>query len=269
MQSYPSTAPGHPTAEEITDLMEFAVRYSVSILIRARDEHHRPYIRSGGGLLMAVGDRRWLLTAAHVLEEYRRMYVGDAAALFDVSGVPIEPERRLVSENASSDLAVIDVADIVFPMRPPNLGPPEFFEPAPWPGNDVTIGDRIFFYGWPGAYRYESDNGLEVHIEGDGIMNQPVTGVTDHEFSVRFDRTNWVSWHAEGSRKTEDYVQDRSLGGHSGTGVFRISPIGERPELVGFVKEYRDDDAVICCPITKIRTDGTVKSSSVGYTPQI
>jgi hypothetical protein len=47
------------------------------------------------------------------LEEYRRTYVGDSAALFDVSGVPIEPERRLVSENASSDLAATDVADIV------------------------------------------------------------------------------------------------------------------------------------------------------------
>jgi hypothetical protein len=26
MQSYPSTAPGHPTAEEINELMAFAVR---------------------------------------------------------------------------------------------------------------------------------------------------------------------------------------------------------------------------------------------------
>jgi hypothetical protein len=36
---------------------------------------------------------------------------------------------------------------------------------------------------------------------------------------------------------------------------------------VGFIKQYRDDDAVICCPITKIRTNGTVKPSSIGYLP--
>lgn len=157
MPGYPSTAPGHPTVDEITELLKFAVRFSVGILIRARDESNRPYIRSGGGLLMAVGPKHWLVTAAHVLDEYRSMYIGDSAALFDISGYVIEPERRLVSEDTSSDLAVIDVGGIAFPARSPDLGAPEFFEPAPWPGNDVAIGDRIFFYGWPGAYRYESD----------------------------------------------------------------------------------------------------------------
>jgi hypothetical protein len=267
MSEYPSTEPGHPTRDEITRLMEFAARFSVSILIRTRDERNRPCYRSGGGLLVAAAENRWLVTAWHVLHEYRNLYVNDAATLLDVSGCPLQPSKRMISEDASTDLAVIDVSDVVFPPRVPNLAAPEFFDPIPWPGNEVFVGDRIFFFGWPGAYRYESDGGLLLHIEGDGIMNLPVTGISDHEFQIKFDRANWDSFLAHASRKPDDYIQDHRLGGHSGTPVFRISPIGERPELVGFVKEYRDDDAVICCPVTKIRTNGTVKPSSIGYRP--
>ena len=247
--------------------MEFTARYSVSILIRTRDRANRPYLRSGGGLILAVTEKRWLITARHVLQQYRGMYVLDSAALFDVSGCPIQPETRLVSESPSTDLAVIDVAGVPFPPREPNLGVPEFFEPDPWPGDDVLIGDRTFFFGWPGAYRHVSSGGMEVQLEGDGIMNQPVTGISGDEFQIKFDRTYWESWLAAGSRKAADYIKDKSLGGHSGTAVFRISPIGKRPDLVGFVKQYRDDDAVICCPVTKLRSDGTVKPSSIGYVP--
>ena len=263
---YPSTEEGHPTEEEMTELSRFAMRYSVPILIRSRNERWSPDIPgSGGGLLIVIGDKKRLITASHVLTKYREEYVRDAATLFEFGGVPINATRRLLYEDATSDLAVIDLTDAALPTRPNELPAPEFFSPQPWPGNDVVVGDRIFFGGWPGAYRRVRENGMDVFLGYDSILNVPVTGVSDHEFQVKFDRSNWSSLLVDGSTKPKDYVEDRRLGGHSGTPVFRISPTVERPELVGFIKQDRGDDAVICCPVTKIRSDGSIKPSSIGY----
>lgn len=242
--------------------MEFAGRFTVSILLRTRDRANRPCYDGGSGLLMAVGEKRWLVTAWHVLERFRTLYAEDAATLFDVSGYALQPWNRIVSEDATTDLAVVDVANVQFPRRDPNMQPPEYFE-MKLPGNEVAVDDRVFFFGWPGAYRHESNDRMTVYIEADAIMNVPVTGVSEHEFCMKFDRTRWESFLSPSSRKSTSYVQDDQLGGHSGAPVFRISPDGDRPELVGFVKEYRSDDAVICSPITKMRSNGTIKGSGI------
>lgn len=240
--------------------------YAMPILVRSRTEKGGPQIAgSGTGLLLGIGGSRYLVTASHVLDKYRKEYVRDAATLFMVGDASINPRNRSVSEDATTDLVVIDLKDIEIPSRPGDLPAPEFFLPDPWPGNDVAAGDRIFFGGWPGAYRSESEGGMLVFLGYDSILNVPVTGVSDHEFQVKFDRSKWTSNLVDGSTKPEDYVNDTRLGGHSGAPIFRLSPEGKRPDLVGFVKQDRADDAIVCAPVTKLRTNGTVKASSVGY----
>lgn len=253
----------------MTELARFAMRYSVPILLRNRNEKWAPSIPgSGGGLLVSIGGLPRLITVEHVLSEYREQYARDAATLFEVGGQAINPKRRLLYAEATTDLAVLDLAEFVPQARHQDLPPSEFFVPQPWPGNDVAVGDRIVLGGWPGAYRVVSDGGMDVYLGYDSIINVPITGTSEHEFQVRFDRKAWSSLVTDSSKKPNDYVNDKGLGGHSGTPVFRISPIGERPELVGFVKQYGESyDSLTCIPVTKLRSDGSIKSSSIGYVP--
>lgn len=256
--------PGHPTIVEMNELAQFATTFAVPILIRARNNSYEPTITSGTGLLLRIGDRRLLVTAQHVLMQYRNERVRDAATLFDLGEIAIDPIRRLVSDEATTDLATINLDDITPPHRPPPQPGPEFFTPSSWPGSDVNEGDRVFFASWPSAYRRVSESGLDVFLGHDAIMNVPVTGISEHEFRITFDRSNWQA--APNSEKPPDFVMDRRLGGFSGAGVFRISPKGECPDLVGFVKQYLEaTDTVICSPVTKLRSDGTLKPSSIGF----
>jgi hypothetical protein len=267
MMPYPSTQPGHPTPEELDVLSQFAYRFSVPILVRTRDDRNRVETSGGSGLAVLIGGRKRIVTAQHVVDCYRARYRGDSGTLFHCGNATLDPDRRIVGEDDTSDIVVLDVDDLEIIRDQPGVPPLEFFEPEPWPGNDVCAGDSLFFGGWPGAYREVADHGLDVYLGYDSIVNVQVTGTSEHEFRMQFDRSKWSRSLNDDHRKPHDYVQDRQLGGHSGAAVYRISPTGERPELVGFVKQDRGDydDAVICCPVTKIRGDGTVKPSSIGY----
>jgi hypothetical protein len=264
MTAYPSTQPGHPNEAEIDELARFAYRFSVPTVIRRRDDRGRVDVTGGSGLLMLIADQKRLVTARHVVQQYRDEYIRDAATLFDCMTEIFNPDGRVVGEDATSDLIVLDVEDIEFTPRPDNLPALEFFDPK-LPGNDVNVGDRIFFGGWPKAYRDVGFRAMEIFFGYDAVLNVPVTSATEHEFRVKFDRTEWVA-RLHDDRKPAEYLEDTRLGGHSGAGVFRISPDGARPELVGFIKQDLGGiDGVVCCPITKMRSDGTVKASSLGY----
>lgn len=216
---------------------------------------------------MSIGGKKRLVTAQHVVAGYRRQYASDSGTLFHCGSTVVDPDKRIISEDDTSDLIVLAIDDVEIKRDQPGLPELEFFEPEPWPGNEVYVGDAVFFGGWPGAYREVKDRGLDVYAGFDSIMNVPVTGTSEHEFRMQFDRSNWSRSRHGDPRKDDAYVQDRRLGGHSGAAVYRISPVGERPELVGFVKQDRGehDDTVICTPITKMRTDGTLKQSSIGF----
>ena len=266
---YPSTQPGHPDEAELTVLAKFAMQFCVTTFVRSRRNALGAVdVEGGGGVLLMIGGKKRLVTAHHVVQEYRNAYIRDGGTLFTCMTTNFNPNGRIIGEDATSDIVVIDVDDLMFERNDPDLPALEFFTPIPWPGNDVVEGDRVFLGGWPGAYRVVTENGLNVRSGYDAILNVPVTLKTDHEFSMKFERTEWKSFVVNPDQKPPNYIDARRLGGHSGTGVFRISPTGERPELVGFVKQYYEDrDTIVCCPVTKIRGDGTVKPSSIGYTP--
>jgi hypothetical protein len=216
--AYPSIGPGHPTADENRELAKFAYRYAVPILIRTRDRWHKVDTHGGTGFLILRDGKKRLVTAQHVVREYRKKYCTDSGTLFHCGDVVLDPDKHIVAEEPSSDLIVLDVEDFNFERDTANVPQAEFFE-AKLPGNDVSEGDRVFFGGFPGAYREVRDQGLEVDLGFDGVINVPVTSTTQHEFLLRFDRTDWVSMTDATSRKPADYVEDRRLGGHSGAAV--------------------------------------------------
>jgi hypothetical protein len=170
-------------------------------------------------------------------------------------------------EDTHSDICVIDVTDVAIHRASKDLGDVEYFNQQ-LPGNDPVVGGRVFFGGWPGCYRELTPEKV-IHYGTDCVINTPVTAVFNDEFILKFElRDNWIFKLGTGSRKMSNYVNDHDFGGHSGAGVFRIRPTGEVPELIGFVKQYRPDDAIICTPVTKLRSNGTVKSSTIGHTAQ-
>jgi hypothetical protein len=262
---YPSLNDGHPTSEELGALAHFAYRYSAPTIVRRRDERGVVEVRGGSGLLMMIGGLKRLVTASHVVEAYREEYIRDPATLFDCMTEIFNPDFRIVAEDPSSDLIVLDVEDVPLRRSQPGIPPAEWFEQHPFFGSDVNVGDRVFFGGWSKAYRAVGHRAMVLFFGYDSIVNVPVTGVSEHQIEVNFgDRSGWQAF-SMGNAKPANYVEDRRLGGHSGAGVFKIQPNGTRPELIGFVRqEMHDGSGVTVCPLTKMRSDGTVKATPRG-----
>lgn len=161
MTLYPSTKDGHPTKEELTGPSTFTMTYAMPILMRSRAEKGEPQIAdSGTGLLLGIGNSRYLVTASHVLGRGRSEYACDAASLVMAGDAIVNPWKRIVSDDATTDLAVLNLEGIEIPKRPDDRPASECFVPDAWPENDVAVGDPIFFGGWPGAYRSECGGGM-------------------------------------------------------------------------------------------------------------
>jgi len=72
---------------------------------------------------------------------YRMRYRGDSGTLFHCGNATIDPDRRIVWEDDTSDIVVLDVDELEIIRDQPGIPPLEFFEPEPGPGNEVSAGD--------------------------------------------------------------------------------------------------------------------------------
>jgi len=193
----------------------------------------------GSGTMILLGGRVCLATSLHNLEYYEKKFKEDNSTLFQFSNVAFDPLDRVISRSNTLDLCTIDLTGLAI-ERPaiPDFGLPALrpLTPAAWPPREVQLGERVFFAGWPGAYRQIRDGGRELLHNGSSFIGIPVTGFGGDQFSCKFDRSTWIA----GGLNAD--INDNELGGFSGCPIFREPDTGavEDSELVGFVKEYSE-----------------------------
>lgn len=202
--TFPPLFGNRPNKDDLDIFARFAYTYSIPTMIRRRDERGVVEIWGGSGLLMKIGGHKRLVTAHHVVEEFRKEHARDPATLFDCMLEIFVPDRRIIGEDPTSDLVVLNVEDLTLRRPQDNVPEIEFFEQTPLFGSDVNVGDSVFFGGWTNAYRDVGHRGMDIFVGYDSILNVPVTGISDDEIEVNFGaRDQWQSL-TFGNTKPED-----------------------------------------------------------------
>jgi len=101
--------------------------------------------------LLQLPDRRVGVTCQHVLAAYRERRVRDSAWAFQVGGVTLDPEERLLAEERLLDLAILDLEGLegVAAGALPGSGRAAgFFEPDAWPLGSAEAGELVGLGGY-------------------------------------------------------------------------------------------------------------------------
>lgn len=217
----------------------------------------------GTGFLFRPGDRTFLVTNAHVindghiatLEEYGVAEFRFGERTFTPKIVAIDPDPHV-------DLAVIDVDGIEFEKRDPGywgstVGSLTAYVPPAWPLASPTVGEATLCVGWPKKFRKHEEHGTE--FAAFPMLGLRIGDVTERGLLIPFDRTEMISSDFDPANQI---VNETELGGISGSPVFALHRDGVMPlQLVGVVRRYGEAfDVLLCTRADLIRADGSIST---------
>ena len=252
-----------PDREIASSLCDIALAFSTQIIIGRTDvaATDPSRVRSATGSIIDIGGRPCLVTNKHVLDAYREERA-KGPTVFEFAGVSIDPDdRRLYAENTQVDLAVVRLDGLQIRVdRSVVAGVPDLqvFKRTDWPAEPVSVGDKVFFAGWPEVGRRFGDDDNELIFQPYAFVGVEVRTVTDDQFTCLFDRSQFsgiFGW------ETARQMSERELSGLSGSPIFRDFGDGVlAPDLVGFVKQYKPEyDYLIATSANNILADGHIR----------
>ncbi len=192
---------------------------------------------NGTASLLLLGDRYLAITCAHVLNGFRAQRASESRTVFHIGRQNLDPERFVISESTTLDLAVFDVTTLV--AEGGLLEPSNFSVASQWPPGDVSEKDILAFAGFPGVWREQLALGY-LRFYAVTVGTADVASVSEKSLMTRLDLAESVSVIREG-------LVLGSIGGLSGGPVFawRSGPV-LRAELVGFAVEYQETFDLLC-----------------------
>lgn len=201
-----------------------------------------------------TGEQKLLLTAWHVLDEFRRLQAIRVEAVLAVNLGPgctvALNEPVIIDEHEELDIAVIAFSDLE------SYAPHDkhYFPIRIWPIATVERGQAIAINGFPGERRITAPLLGIFEPMGFGML---VSSASDHSI-VLADESGTL--HTVGPNGE---IQERvRLGGFSGSPAFLVHPSG--PQIVGVFRagpQGTDNDmgaVVFLSPTKYLRRDGTL-----------
>lgn len=240
-------------------VLDMAAIYSSPVIL-TRSSDHSVY-QNASGFLLKLGDRTFLVTNAHVLDDgYLPMKFKYEDAVFIFADRAFVP--RVIDKNSDEniDLAVIDVTGIEFEKSAlgywgsaaallSTYAPPIWPLPGPQPGESTVI------VGWPGHYRERQSDG-SMEFAAFPMLGNAVDAVTELWFSVALDRDQMISSSFDPGNPV---VAEKDFGGMSGCPVFALRNGVNPLQLIGVVRTYGTGfDLLYCTRVDLIRTDGSI-----------
>lgn len=242
-------------------MCQLAANWATPVLIATTPESVEPRIlQSGTATLLRLHSRPVAVTAQHVVEKFRELRGRRLAGLLQVGRTAIDLDRDLLSEDATIDLATIDLSSTDHPAIAAADG--YFHEPPVWPPKSVSERDVLFFAGFPGSWRKEAPGrNAELAAFCNGAAR--VTEVHERGLFTELDLEHRVVKTMHGRK-----IEDLNLGGMSGGPVFvwRLSEAGVSSwEMAGVIIECYDVvDRIRICPARNIREDATLMRQFLG-----
>ncbi|HZJ17016.1 MAG TPA: serine protease [Chthoniobacteraceae bacterium] len=202
-------------------LTELAFEYTTTALIAGRAKPGS-IIQSASGLILRVTDGLAFLTAWHVVDAYLTRAENEAPLFFYVGEEPLSSIDLLFTDE-DNDIALVRLPE---PRRPLLA---RIYEAFVWPPPRPSVGNAVFFAGFPAAFRQRPDHVNLEFKDFAGLL--PVTVVGEQHFVCQFSRENWISlgYDPIPSPGTD-------LGGLSGAPVFLRGQLAH--PLVGVVSEF-------------------------------
>jgi len=184
----------------------------------------RGSLRNGSLFVLTIGGRYYLVTARHVLEEWRSRSRSGEAVVFQVGSATLDPGSSLAWESASADIAMLtltkdELAEMDIEPCEATLG---------WPPPTPRLDEYVFVCGFPG-YRRELLSVERLDFTSLGFLAR-VTGVDHGSFTIQFERDHWIT---TGSHMPPPGVE---LGGMSGGPAFLLGTLAY--PVVGVVSEH-------------------------------
>lgn len=225
-------------------LVEAASRCTTWILWHAgAGESEREIVNNGTAFFLDAGKGTIGVTAAHVIAglEDAKLYRSDL--ICPVGNCLLDPSQRLIARDDDLDIAVFRVTT----KEISEIGVDPHVAPAPWPPPVPQEGKGGFFAGYlsPSQKRFRLAGTQDwTYQYGFG----PITGVFDHQLTVRFQRDCWVDRPDHPSPPPGS-----AWGGLSGGPLFALF---ENPvvywRLVGVISEFpcsRDIELMVAKPL--------------------
>jgi len=234
-------------------LVEAASRCTTWILWHVRASgSEREIVNNGTAFFLNAGKGTFGVTAAHVVAELEKAKLCHSDLICQVGHCLFDPSERLIDRD-SLDIAIFRVTT----SEMHEIGVDPHVAPAPWPPPTPQQGKGGFFGGYlgPSKKRFRLEDTQDWSYQyGFG----PITGVFDHQLTMRFQREDWVvrPGHPPPS-------PGAAWGGLSGGPLFALF---ENPvvywRLVGVISEFpsRDIELMIAKPARRIRQDGSVSA---------
>lgn len=150
-------------------------------------------LRNGSAFLVNRGHGIFAVTAAHVLAEYIGAKRAAHNIVCQLGSLEFDPEARLISRQDNLDIATFRVTDAeAAHINKAIIGS----EPPPWEPLVPAVRNFAFFAGFPARTRGITSMG--DFVTAPYFAMQPITSVTDHQISCRFEREKMIDLSGQG-----------------------------------------------------------------------
>ncbi|MFM0418731.1 hypothetical protein [Paraburkholderia aromaticivorans] len=196
------------------ELLHNARNYAIPLAWGIEESGAWRVLSNGTAFILDCGQGPFLVTAAHVYEEYLKARQEHPALHCELGMLDFRLEERLICTLGETVLDVatfrIEADEIAALKKQICVGPAE------WPPRNAAEHDAVFFGGFPGVERRPIAE--DMINQGFYVALTPVSSSSPRHFGCAFGRENWIDTLGHGI-PAEDY----NLGGVSGGPMFLLN----------------------------------------------
>ncbi|MCC6242990.1 MAG: trypsin-like peptidase domain-containing protein [Gemmatimonadaceae bacterium] len=219
--------------------------HAVTVRVSKMVDNREDSWNTATGVFLELGDRRFVLTAWHVVERFDEIRSLGGLAVVVLGNVAIaEPKYVFLDER--NDLIVLEVSEFAIPAF--NAVP---YRPTrAWPPPRLTVGDPVMICGFPAMFRSDED---EI-LHGDLTYFGEVESVSEHQFVVQ------IQGELEDAGRVPFPELNSDFGGVSGCPAFVL--YSDHMQLAGIFSQ-----SAVSAPVWVIRSIANLPANLAELAP--
>ena len=244
---------GDESVEVQKEFLKIAATYSLPLFWT----NSKKVLNNGTAFVLNTGQNTFVVTAAHVYENYIKAKDKGEASNCQLSNIEFELEERRISNNRSGSMDIATFSISAKEIKSLDKSVLQGNQKS-WPPARPNKEEAIVVAGYPGIERIEEKEcNFGLHC-----FNTPVSSVSERHFGCSFERQHWVDLFGNGL--PEDLY---NLGGISGAPALALDKseggvVSWR--LAGVVYEAKASEVLgeilLMHHAEYINSDGTVKN---------
>jgi hypothetical protein len=176
------------------DVLHRGLAFAVPLWWIFEDQEHTYSLRNGSACLVDYGRGIFAVTAAHVFREYFETKRTARAIGCQLGNALFDPEPELIACRDDLDIATFRVSEPVAKQVDKAIVMPD---PPSWEPLSPAVKDFAFFAGFPAQTRGMTPGG-HFFATAPYFAMSPITSVTDHQITCRFDREKMIDFSGSG-----------------------------------------------------------------------